>query len=416
MENSFFKQIFRGDKVLWGLYGALVVISLFVTFSALTSLSLRVDSTAGPIAGHWMTIIIGLVLICLIQMSSFRLIQIVGLLLFLLGLGGVFYVMIKGGGIGGAARHTSFGQPSELLMLGLILASAGAFNKMANNRKIEERYFYYVAAFLMFCVVLILIDNLSTAALATIAIFSMMVVSRIQFKRIGKVVLVSLVCFSLFMSISFIFDENKFNAFAEEYPIAKIARRSYTWKGRVTRFIEEKKAKDVNEEKKETDKYVIDIANPQVADAKIAICRGGWFPNGPSSSQQRYHLAEAYSDYIFSIAAEEGGFLLGSVIMLLYVGVFWRAVKIVRQEQKMYRILLVTGCAMLIVTQAAVHIAVSVGAIPVTGQPLPLISKGGSSVVVISACFGIIARVSAAQQSPLPTSEETPIPQPEETK
>ena len=156
--------------------------------------------------------------------------------------------------------------------------------------------------------------------------------------------------------------------------------------------------------------------DPQVADAKIAICRGGWFPNGPSSSQQRYHLAEAYSDYIFSIAAEEGGFLLGSVIMLLYVGIFWRAVKIVRQEQKMYRILLVTGCAMLIVTQAAVHIAVSVGAIPVTGQPLPLISKGGSSVVVISACFGIIARVSAAQQSPLPTSEETPIPQPEETK
>ena len=410
MENSFLKQIFRGDKVLWTLYGALVVISLFVTFSALTSLSLRVDSTAGPIAGHWMTIIIGLVLICLIQMSSFRLIQIVGLLLFLLGLGGVFYVMMKGGGIGGAARHTSFGQPSELLMLGLILACAGVFNKMSHNRKLEERYFYYVTAFVMLCVVLILVDNLSTAALATIAIFSMMIASHIQLKRIVAVLLVAFACLALFMSISYIFDESKFNAFAEEYPIVKVARRSYTWKGRVTRFVEEKKnEKDNGGEKKE--EYVIDLANPQVADAKIAICRGGWFPNGPSSSQQRYHLAEAYSDYIFSIAAEEGGFLLGTIIMLLYVGVFWRAVMIIQKEQKMYRILLVTGCAVLIVTQAAVHIAVSVGAIPVTGQPLPLISKGGSSVVVISACFGIIARVSAAQQSPLPTSSATPTPE-----
>lgn len=410
MENSFLKQIFRGDKVLWALYGALVVISLFVTFSALTSLSLRVDSTAGPIAGHWMTIIIGLVLICLIQMSSFRLIQVVGLLLFLIGLGGVFYVMMKGGGIGGAARHTSFGQPSELLMLGLILACAGVFNKMSHNRKLEERYFYYVTAFVMLCVVLILVDNLSTAALATIAIFSMMIASHIQLKRIVAVLLVAFACLALFMSISYIFDESKFNAFAEEYPFVKVARRSYTWKGRVTRFVEEKKnEKDNGGEKKE--EYVIDLANPQVADAKIAICRGGWFPNGPSSSQQRYHLAEAYSDYIFSIAAEEGGFLLGTIIMLLYVGVFWRAVMIIQKEQKMYRILLVTGCAVLIVTQAAVHIAVSVGAIPVTGQPLPLISKGGSSVVVISACFGIIARVSAAQQSPLPTSSATPTPE-----
>lgn len=394
MENSFFKQIFRGDKVLWGLYGALVVISLFVTFSALTSLSLRVDSTAGPIAGHWMTIIIGLVLICLIQMSSFRLIQIVGLLLFILGLGGVFFVMIKGGGVGDAARHTSFGQPSELLMLGLILACAGVFNKMAHNRELEERFFYYVAAFVILCAVLILIDNLSTALLAMTSVFSMMVVSHIQLKRIGTVVLVAMICLALFLSISYIFDEAKFNAFAEKYPVAKVFRRSYTWKGRITRFVEEKKEKNADEEE---NKYEVDPRNPQVADAKIAICKGGWFPHGPSSSQQRYHLAEAYSDYIFSIAAEEGGFLLGSVIMLLYVGVFWRAVKIVRQEQKMYRILLVTGCAMLIVTQAAVHIAVSVGAIPVTGQPLPLISKGGSSVVVISVCFGIIARVSAAQ-------------------
>ncbi len=410
MENSFLKQIFRGDKMLWILYGALVVISLFVTFSALTSLSLRVDSTAGPIAGHWMTIIIGLVLICLIQMSSFRLIQVVGLLLFLIGLGGVFYVMMKGGGIGGAARHTSFGQPSELLMLGLILACAGVFNKMSHNRKLEERYFYYVTAFVMLCVVLILVDNLSTAALATIAIFSMMIASHIQLKRIVAVLLVAFACLALFMSISYIFDESKFNAFAEEYPIVKVARRSYTWKGRVSRFVEEKKnEKDNGGEKKE--EYVIDLANPQVADAKIAICRGGWFPNGPSSSQQRYHLAEAYSDYIFSIAAEEGGFLLGTIIMLLYVGVFWRAVMIIQKEQKMYRILLVTGCAVLIVTQAAVHIAVSVGAIPVTGQPLPLISKGGSSVVVISACFGIIARVSAAQQSPLPTSSATQTPE-----
>jgi len=390
MENSFLKQIFRGDKMLWALYGALVGLSLFVTFSAMTSLSLRVDSTAGPIVGHWMTIGVGLVLVCLIQMSSFRLIQLFGLILFLLGFFGVLFVILQGGGVGAAARHTSIGQPSELLMLGLIMACAGIFNKMSNNRTLEERYFYWIAAIIMICVLMILIDNLSTAFLTIVSVFAVMFVSHVSIKRIMAVVGVVIVVFGLFMSVSFVFDEQKFSAYAEDHPPVRIFRRSYTWKERIARFFTEKKKDEVV--------YRIDIKNPQVADAKIAICNGGWFPNGPSSSQQRYHLAEAYSDYIFSIAAEEGGFTLGVFIMLIYVGVFWRAVHIARKEQKMYRILLVTGCAVLIVTQAAVHIAVSVGAIPVTGQPLPLISKGGSSVVVISACFGIISKVSAAQK------------------
>lgn len=390
MENSFFKQIFRGDKWLWVFYGALVVLSLFVTFSALTSLSLRVDSTAGPVVGHWMTIIIGLVIVCLIQMSNFRMIQAVGYLVFAIGLFGVAYVAVSGGGVGAASRHTSFGQPSELLMLGLIMACAGIFNRMYLNRKLEERFFYQISSFILLCILLILIDNLSTAALTFIAVLSVMIVSHVSFKRILILMAVVAVVFTLFMSVSFFVKEKDFMAFANEHAVVRIFRRSYTWKGRIARFLEEDKKHEVV--------YQIDTDNPQVADAKIAICNGGWFPNGPSSSQQRYHLAEAYSDYIFSIAAEEGGFILGTVIMLIYLGVFWRAVHIVRREQKMYRILLVTGCAVLIVTQAAVHIAVSVGAIPVTGQPLPLISKGGSSVVVISACFGIIAKVSASQQ------------------
>lgn len=406
MENGFFKNIFRGDKILWGLYFALVAISLFVTFSALTSLSLRVDSTAGPIASHWMTIGVGIVLICLIQMSPFVVIKRMGMILFILGIGGVLFVMSRGAGVGDAARHTSIGQPSELLMLGLILACAGIFNTIANDRKLEEKYFYYIAAFIMGCVFLILVDNLSTAALAMICVLAMMFVAHISFKRIGVVFAVLAVLFLLFMSITLIFpDKAKFDSYAKEHTYVRVFRRAYTWKERVARF---------SEEKTQTP-YTPDKENPQVSDAQIAICRGGWLPNGPSSSNQRYHLAEAYTDYIFSIAAEEGGFLLGSIIMLIYLGVFWRAVMIVRQEQKLYRILLVTGCAVLIVTQAAVHIAVSVGAIPVTGQPLPLISKGGSSVVVISACFGIIAKVSAEQQTPKPvpsaqtgqTQEET---------
>jgi len=384
--------------MLWILYFALVGISLFVTFSALTSLSIKVNSTAGPIASHWMTIAIGVVIICLIQMAPFTVIERMGTLIFGVGILGVLYVMLKGGGVGDAARHTSIGQPSELLMLGLILSCASFFNTLASDRSYEEKYFYYIAIFIMISIFLILVDNLSTAVLTTVSVFAMMAVGHISFKRIGTVIGVLAAIFLLFMSVTVICpDKTKFDAFAKEHSYARVVRRAYTWKERFARFGE-----------KEEEKYVIDKENPQVSDAKIAICSGGWFPKGPSSSTQRYHLAEAYTDYIFSIAAEEGGFFFGLLIMLIYVGVFWRAVMIVWQEKKLYRILLVTGCAVLIVLQATVHIAVSLGAMPVTGQPLPMISKGGSSVVVISACFGIIAKVSAEQKNEVSApAEET---------
>lgn len=402
MENTFLRQIFRGDKVLWICYGILFVASLFITFSALTSLAIRVDSTAGPIVNHLMTIVLGALLIGMMQMASFPLLRFIGHIVFAAGVVGVLYVMIKGGGTGNASRHTAIGQPSELLLLGLILECASFFNKFSVNREVEDKYYKYVFAAIMVAVFLILIDNLSTAALAMVVVVSMMIVGGIQLKRIGGLLGVLVILFALIMIIPFTVPKPVFDNYAKKYVIAKAVRRTYTWKERIARFGEDKgeeMSQGVEDKYDKNNKayYKIDIDNPQVADAKIAICKGGWFPNGPSSSQQRYHLAEAYSDYIFSIAAEEFGFVICTLLMFVYLTVFWRAVLIAKNEKKMYRILLVTGCAVLIVTQAAVHIAVSVGAIPVTGQPLPLISKGGSSIIVISACFGVIAKISAEQ-------------------
>lgn len=404
METSFLRLIFRGDKVLWVCYGVLFIASLFITFSALTPLAIRVDSTAGPIVNHLMMIILGAMLIAMMQMASFPLLRFIGHIVFLVGLFGVAYVKIKGAGVGDASRHTSLGQPSELLLLGLILECASFFNRFSVDRKTEDRYYKYIFGAIIFCVCMIALDNLSTALLSLVVVIAMMFVGGIKIKRIGGFFVVLIILFAIVMTIPFAVPKPVFDEYAKKFTVVSAVRRTYTWKERILRFGEEK---TVDEEEK--DKYIIDTENPQSADAKIAICRGGWYPHGPSSSQQRYHLAEAYSDYIFSIAAEELGFFISTMLMLVYLAVFWRAVRIAFHEKKMYRILLVTGCAVLIVTQAAVHIAVSVGAIPVTGQPLPLISKGGSSIIVISACFGVIAKISAEQNAEkVPSKPEEP--------
>jgi len=409
--------------VLWICYGILFVASLFITFSALAPLAIRVDSTAGPIVNHLMFIIFGAMLIGMMQMASFPLLRFIGHIVIFVGFFGVLYVKAKGGGIGGASRHTAIGQPSELLLLGLILECASFFNRFAVDRSVEDRFYKWVFGAIIICIGLIMVDNLSTAILSLVVVVSMMVVSGIKLQRVGGFIGVLVVLFALIMIIPFAVPKPVFDQYAKEYKVVGTFRRTYTWKERGIRYAEEKfgkkedkadnaKAKNEKEEKK--NKYVIDPKNPQSADSKIAICRGGWYPHGPSSSHQRYHLAEAYSDYIFSIAAEELGFVISVLFMFVYVAVFWRSVQIACHEKKMYRILLITGCAVLIVTQAAVHIAVSVGAIPVTGQPLPLISKGGSSIIVISACFGIIAKISAAQKDDKESAKPAEPGKPEE--
>jgi cell division protein FtsW len=127
----------------------------------------------------------------------------------------------------------------------------------------------------------------------------------------------------------------------------------------------------------------------------MAIARGGIFGKLPGKSLLRDFLPQAYSDFIYVIIIEELGIVLGGIgVLLLYLMLMIRVVVIARRCEKLFPQFLVLGCGLLIVFQALVHMAVSVGFFPVTGQPLPLISIGGSSIIVTSICFGMILSVS----------------------
>jgi len=131
-----------------------------------------------------------------------------------------------------------------------------------------------------------------------------------------------------------------------------------------------------------------------VSHASIAIARGGIFGKLPGRSVQRDFLPQAYSDFIYAIIIEELGLTGGIFVLLLYVVLMFRVAIIARRCEKLFPKYLVLGCGLIIVIQAFINMAVAVQLMPVTGQPLPLISRGGTSTVLTCVYFGIILSVS----------------------
>jgi cell division protein FtsW len=134
--------------------------------------------------------------------------------------------------------------------------------------------------------------------------------------------------------------------------------------------------------------------NVQVTHAKIAIATCNLVGKGPGNSVERDYLPQAFSDFIYAIIIEEGGILSGAFVMFLYLLLMWRAMKIAKRCKALFPAYLVMGLALMMVVQAMINMAVAVGAFPVTGQPLPLISKGGTATFVNCAYIGMILSVS----------------------
>ena len=134
--------------------------------------------------------------------------------------------------------------------------------------------------------------------------------------------------------------------------------------------------------------------NYQVEQAKIAVVSGGVFGKGPGNSDQRNFLPHPYSDFIYAIILEEMGWIGGFLILAFYLFLMYRAGVIVRKCNRTFPAFLVIGLTLSIVFQALTNMAVSVNLIPVTGQPLPLVSMGGTSLIFTSAAFGMILSVS----------------------
>ena len=300
------------------------------------------------------------------------------LLLFVMGMG-----IITGDRVNGAARWmTFFGiqfQPSELAKMAVIIVTAFILSKLQEENGANPKAFKYIMWIVGIVFVLIAPENGSTAALLFGVVFLMMMVGRVPWKQLGKLVGTVGLGLTLLVTVIVVIPPSVY----ENIPGT---HRFSTWQSRIKGFFEDKEAVPAA-------KYDID-KDAQIAHANIAIATSHVIGKMPGNSVQRDFLSQAFSDFIFAIVIEELGLLGGAFIVMLYLWLLIRAGRIAKRCDKYFPAFLVMGIAMLLVSQAMLNMMVAVGLFPVTGQPLPLISKGGTSTLINCAYIGMILSVS----------------------
>jgi cell division protein FtsW len=291
--------------------------------------------------------------------------------------------IITGDRVNGAARWmTFFGiqfQPSELAKMAVIIVTAFILSKFQEEDGANPKAFKYIMWIVGIVFILIAPENGSTAALLFGVVFLMMLIGRIPWKLLGKLTALIGIALTIFVSIIMITPASVYNKIPGLH-------RVETWQSRIKGFFEDKEAVPAA-------KYDID-KDAQIAHANIAIATSHVIGKMPGNSVQRDFLSQAFSDFIFAIVIEELGLFGGAFIVMLYLWLLIRAGRIAKRCDKYFPAFLVMGIALLLVCQAMLNMMVAVGLFPVTGQPLPLISKGGTSTLINCAYIGMILSVS----------------------
>jgi len=368
------KKIFRGDRVIWMIFLFLCLISIIEVYSASSMLTFRTNYWQ-PILKHTMFLLSGAVLVLLVHSLNPKLFWI-----FVIMLPFVWILLaatqFMGETVNGAKRYIFGFQPSELAKLCLIVTVALILSKR-KNEKSESLGFKWIWGLTIVTCILIIKDNFSTAGILYCVIVVMMFIGQVSFKRMAVLILATFAFVSALFAFVLFFPEK-----ATEIGL----NRAVVWGYRFKNF----------NEKTEINKgdFVVTDDNFQTTQANIAVARGGIIGKMPGNGQQRDFLPQAYSDFIYAIIIEETGIIGGIFVLSLYGFLFIRAGIIAGRCTKLFPKLLVMGSAFMIVSQALVNMAVSVGLMPVTGQPLPLISKGGSSILITCVFVGIILSVS----------------------
>ena len=382
--NKFLAKTLQGDRVVWIIFALLFAISVVEMFSASSMLVHRSSSVYNPILRHVMFFAVGFMAMMIVQTINFKWIRLLGYVGLSLSWGLLILTMFFGEEQAGAARWFEIGgfqfQPSEVAKLSLIIVVADMVERLQDEEK-QNKYIWYVIGAILLTCGMIFTENFSTAAILFVITMSIMWIGEINWKKLVAVVVGVIVAVMLILFIAWkIPDDVYYNS---DNVVLNILERAKTWVARIENFAGDE---TVN-------KYKITDSNFQENHAQMAVARGGFWPHGPGTSIERNYLPEAFSDFIFAIIVEELSVWMGIIVMLLYLGLLFRAGKVARQADSLFCAILVIGVTMLIVLQAVIHIAVSVHLIPVTGQPLPLISRGGTSILVNCVYFGLIISV-----------------------
>jgi len=259
-------------------------------------------------------------------------------------------------------------------------------SRIRDNAKDEWIYFRNTIIMLIAVCGLILLENFSTAFILFTVVFIMMFIGRISLKYLGSLAAI--------LVITLVVGYGTIKAIPET-SMPHMFKRGYTWVARIERH---------SDKEGKGSKYVINDKNRQEKYGQIAIARGGVFGLMPGNSVERDYLPQAYSDFIYSIIVEEMGLIGGIVVIILYLILLFRAGKIATNCSSVFPAILVIGLSLMIVIQTFINMSVATSLIPVTGQPLPLISRGGTSILITCIYFGIIFGITRQIKS-----EEVPV-------
>lgn len=377
----------RGDLTIWIIVLLLSAISVIEVFSASSRLTFGRDNYWAPILGHCVHLTIGLSFMYAIHRLNYKWYKIVPYIFIPVSAILLGYLFLKGRGSDSAERWVNLGiinlQPSELAKLAVIMTVASWLSKMKVNDELSQIQTFWKIVILTasFCGI-ILLENLSTAMLLGTIVLIMMIIGCVSWKRIG-ILLVGCFGFAALVGGMMLFiPPDKF----AELPLPE---RATTWQARVLDFA-------AGEQKQSPREYALTTAKdkPQETHANIAIATSHIFGKGPGNSDERDFVQEASCDFIYAIIIEELGMVGGILVLFLYILLMFRAGKIASKCKKKYPAYLTMGISLMLGLQALINMSVAVGLIPVTGQPLPLISKGGTSVLLSCIYIGIILGVS----------------------
>ncbi|MDE5793648.1 MAG: FtsW/RodA/SpoVE family cell cycle protein [Muribaculaceae bacterium] len=383
----------KSDPYIWGIYLLLVLISIIELYSASASEVVGTNVYA-PLIRHGMFLGIGFVILYLIQRIHYgyitRFAGAIGVLSWL----ALAYSTFMGVEINGAQRAFMLGpftvQPPEIVKLTVIIWLATILAKSQMRHDVKTSGIVYSAIVVAAFGGLLALNGLTNTLLVMVVSVSMFLICGIPLRKICIVIGVYGVLFGIFYVFTKVINRSsEFDKVGQTEQVVVEATGgdhslgSQTQINRILRFL-----KGVHPEDELNDE------NRQVIMAKLAQARGGVVGKGFGNSRESVRLPLAFSDYIYSIVIEESGLIGGIFLMILYLLLLARAGYVAYNLNRALPAFLILGCAILIVFQALVHMAIVTGLFPVSGQPLPLISKGGTSVLVMSAAIGIMLSVS----------------------
>ncbi len=360
----------QGDRTIWFIVMMLSIFSILAVYSSTGTLAFRQQGgdTEYYLFRHFFLLAGGIFLMYLAHMINFNYYSRIAQLMLYISVPLLLITLAFGTDIHDARRwltvpiiDISF-QTSDLAKLALIMYVARVLSRKQHIIEDFDQGFLPVILPVLLICVLIMPADLSSALLLFFTCMIVMFIGRVQLKHMGLAIWMGITLFLLVIFIS---------------SMTSYEGRLGTWKNRIANFMDDE----------EGDSY-------QVVQSKIAIANGGLLRIAPGKSVQRNFLPHPYSDFIYAIIIEEYGLLGGLMVMILYLWLLQRAIRIFVKSPGAFGALLAVGLAISLVIQALMNMAVTVNLLPVTGLTLPLVSMGGTSLLFTSVSIGIILSVS----------------------